>query len=201
MPAITPSRHGLGRLIGSLALATPLAAAGTPAGAKNKRKKCRPSTDVAVVAADGFRGGIVGTAGAVELGQQFVPRRAGRLDRVDVTARSTPSGRFIFEVRDLNQGISMAPVLASAAATIPALARGVERPVTVRFARGARLAAGASYAVVIRRLDDDGEVGSFQPADPGLCFGAGNLLRRDVGEATFTPILGFRPEHTVYVVP
>ncbi len=102
------SRRGLGRLLGGLALAAPHGLAGpTEAAAKKKRKKktkCRPARDDAVVASFCFRGDAVGSTRAYELGQQFFAWRQGRLDRVDVMARSGPGGQHVFEIRDLNQG-------------------------------------------------------------------------------------------------
>ncbi len=198
------SRRGLGRLVGALALAGPalLAAGGAGARKKKKGKKpCRPARAEAVVASDCFHSATGASSKADELGFPFVARRGGRLDRVEVTALGGPGGDFALEVRDLNQGqgISTAPVLAAARVTLPALASG-ERRVTGRFGTGARLVAGDSYGLVVRFLGGDNNT-PFRLEAGGRCAGDGVLLNRSVGEAQFTPVPGFKLEHTVYVVP
>jgi hypothetical protein len=200
---VTRSRRNLGHLLGGLAVAAPLVVAGAPTSAKKKRKKCRPVRDTATVASDCFSSGGPASSRNNQLGFPFVARRGGKLDRVDVTAVSGPGGAFAIEVRDLNQGqgISTAPVMATARVTVPAVAQGSNRLVTGRFATGARLATGDSYGLVIRFLGAGDNQHYFRLDNGGRCLGEGVLLTRSSGQEQFVPSPGLKLEHTVYVVP
>ncbi len=201
-----PSRRGLTRLLGGLALVGGLGRVGsTDTAAKKKRKKkpaCRCAPSAAVVASYCFHGSDAGSGGRDEIGQPFIALREGRLDRVEVTAGEGPGGEFELEIRDLNQGagISSAPVLAAATETLPAIARGGKHEVAARFATDAILTAGFQYALVIRQLQI-GDGTRFQQALAGECFGPGEFLFKMSNETTFTTSPGVKLEHTVYVVP
>ena len=196
------SRRGLGRLVGALALAGPALRAAGGAGAKKQKKGKKPCRAEAVVASDCFRSATGASSRAHELGFPFVARRGGRLDRIEVTALDGPGGPFELEVRDLNQGqgISTAPALAAVRVAAPAQGSGSERRLSGRFESRARLVAGGSYGLIVRFLAGD-EGNYFRLEFGGRCAGDGVLLRRDEGEAQFTPQLGLKLEHTVYVVP
>jgi hypothetical protein len=121
---------------------------------------------------------------------------------VDLTALGGPGGPLEIEIRDLNQGqgISSAPVLATATQTLPSPVSG-ETLVTTRFATAARLSAGDSYGLVVRFLGE-GSPPFFHPALAATCAGPGAALRRERGETQFSLIAAHvKLEHTVYVVP
>jgi hypothetical protein len=159
--------------------------------------------DAAVVASYCARSGGAGSSRVSTLGQPFIARQAGRLDRVDLHVRSGPGGPYVIEVRDLDQGqgISSAPVIGSAAITVPAIAQGEGQRVTARFASDAVLVAGDQYALLVRFLGEGNNGNYFQTANGDACIDPGVLLVKSSGETSFTPYLDLKLEYTVYVVP
>jgi hypothetical protein len=217
------TRRGALRVLATAAFGVGLAALDEDgAAAKKKSKRKRPNgdsrprgdrtpggepgggrgTDAAVVAAYCARSGGAGSSRASMLGQPFIARQGGRLDRVDLSARAGSGGEYVVEMRDLTQGkvISNAPAVGSARVTVPAIAQGDGLTVTARFATDAILAADGEYALVVRFLGEGDEGNSFQIASAGDCFGAGALHVKPSGETAFTSYADLALVHTVYVV-
>ena len=161
------------------------------------------SGDEAVVASYCVRSGGAGSSRVSTLGQPFIARQGGRLDRVDLHARSGPGGQYAIEVRDLNQGkgISTAPAIGVAEITVPAIAQGTGQRVTARFTTDAVLVAGDSYALVVRFLGQGDDGNYFQIANADACIDPGVLLLKASGETAFTPFPDAKLEHTIYVAP
>jgi hypothetical protein len=159
--------------------------------------------DAAVVASYCARSGGAGSSRVSTLGQPFIARQAGWLDRVDLHVRSGPGGPYVIEVRDLNQGqgISSAPVIGSVAITAPAVTQGEGQRVTARFATNAVLVAGDQYALLVRFLGEGDNGNYFQTANADACVDPGVLLVKSSGETSFTPFFDLKLEYTVYVLP